>query len=234
MIGELINEKIEHDLSSLWIGCLGEIVSYSKSESFAEVHPLIKVKNKEDFYRLPIVKCPIGMSVGNSLVLIPDFKKGDIVELKGNIYPVDNQLKGQVEISSGLRFLLSNCTIVSGHVKKPNSINPSVLKDGFVVANATGQMYAQFSDDLIEFKIGISPSTEKSVLGETLKSKMDTLCDKVNAILDAIALLTVTCTAPASPSSPPINAASFTTIKSEITTLKSELGDILSEGFKHN
>ncbi|MCB1176513.1 MAG: hypothetical protein KDK36_02935 [Leptospiraceae bacterium] len=233
ILTDLINEKFEYELSSIWIGLLGEVISFDKTKSEAKVNPLIKIKNEDQYVRLPIIKCPVATGAGNNMVILQDYQPGDLVELKGNIFPIDSQIKGQVEIAGPLRFQLANCTIVGSHIRKPLSISPNIQKDGLVIGNILGLMYAQFSSSLIEMKIGITP-TEKSVLGETLKTKMETVLDKINAILDGISALTVTCTAPGSASSPPINAATFTTIKSEITTLKSELGETLSDNFKHN
>lgn len=45
---------------------------------------------------------------------------------------------------------------------------------------------------------------------------LESLCDKISA-------LTVTCAAPGSPSSTPINAADFASIKSDLTSLKGAL-----------
>jgi hypothetical protein len=63
----------------------------------------------------------------------------------------------------------------------------------------------------VEF--GIS-GLEKAILGETMKAKLE-------QILDAINLITVTCTAPGSPSGPPLNAASFTSIKTSLEEILS-------------
>lgn len=59
---------------------------------------------------------------------------------------------------------------------------------------------------------------EKAVLGETLKTKLEEL-------IQAITNLTVTCTAPGTPSSPPLNVAQFNQIKNT-------LGDILANKVK--
>jgi hypothetical protein len=67
----------------------------------------------------------------------------------------------------------------------------------------------------VEIKSGIIP-TQQSILGEQLKTTLETLCT-------AIAAITVTCAAPGSPSSVPINAATFTTIKSSLTSILSQL-----------
>jgi len=74
------------------------------------------------------------------------------------------------------------------------------------------------ADGSIETYSGNGASTEKTVLGETLKAILE-------AILDAIVAMTVT--TGVGPSGPPINAATFTAIKGQLTT-------ILSAGVKNN
>ncbi len=150
-LAELINEKFEFELSTVWIGLLAEVVSFSKSKSEVEVQPLLKLKKQKSYTRLPVIKCPVGLSLGNGYFLIPDYKKGDIVELKGNIFPIDNQLKGQVEVAENFKFKLSNCTIIGSHVKRPKMILPRIIKDGVVIAHEDGD-YFQLKKDEINFK----------------------------------------------------------------------------------
>jgi hypothetical protein len=221
MLAELINEKFEYEFSNLWCGLLGEIESYSKSTSTAEVHPLVKIKTQDGFIRLPIIKCPVNLQLANGIALIHDLKKGDIVDLKGNIYPIDNQIKGQVESASSMKFLLSNCTVIGAHLTKPTVINPSVLKDGLVIADISGSMYAQFSSSQIEFKIGNS-ETQKTLLGEDSR-------DLIEEILDMILeLIVMTPTGPSSPvSAMPANVT-------KIETIRAKLDGLLSSKVKHN
>lgn len=65
---------------------------------------------------------------------------------------------------------------------------------------------------LVELTAG--GTLEKSALGETLKEKLE-------ALIDAIVALTVTCAGPGNPSSTPVNAATFTTLKSELSAILS-------------
>ena len=71
----------------------------------------------------------------------------------------------------------------------------------------------------ITFTAGATNS-QPSILGNTLKTIL-------SSMLDGIVALTVTCTAPSSPSSPPINAAVFTALKNQLST-------ILSPNIKNN
>ena len=171
-LAELMSEKVDFELSAVWIGLLGEVVSFSKSKSEVEVQPLIKLKKQKSYTRLPVIKCPVGLSLGNGFFLIPDYKKGDIVELKGNIYPIDNQLKGQVEVAENFKFKLSNCTIIGCHVKRPKLILPNVIKDGVVIAHEDGD-YFQLKKDEINFK-----TKDFTIEGDVkIKGKLNTTKD---------------------------------------------------------
>lgn len=74
------------------------------------------------------------------------------------------------------------------------------------------------ADDLISVESALAGALEKTVLGETLKTKLD-------SILDAIVLITVP--TGVGPSGVPVNAATFTAIKATLST-------ILSVGVKNN
>ncbi|HNA10440.1 MAG TPA: hypothetical protein PK930_26090, partial [Leptospiraceae bacterium] len=84
----------------------------------------------------------------NKTMIIPDYQKGDIVELKGNIYPVQNQLKGISENASPLRFNLSNCTVIGGHEKRPIKISPSLKKEGLVICHENGDFFNLKKDEV--------------------------------------------------------------------------------------
>lgn len=224
---ELMNEKVDFELSAIWIGLLGEVVSFSKSKSEVDVQPLIKLKKKKSYTRLPVIKCPVGLSLGNGFFLIPDYKKGDIVELKGNIYPIDNQLKGQVEVAENFKFKLSNCTIIKSHVKRPKLISPNLIKDGVVIAHEDGD-YFQLKKDEINFKTkdftiesGIQ-STQKAILGEDTVSLLK---DLIDTILD------ITVMTPVGPSSP---ISTIATNQTKLNQIKTELENLYSSGVKFN
>lgn len=81
------------------------------------------------------------------------------------------------------------------------------------------RMYHNDGNTRVSVKAGLVEMTaggtlEKSALGETLKTKLE-------ALIDAITDLTVTCASPGNPSSTPINAATFTTLKSQLSAILS-------------
>jgi len=79
----------------------------------------------------------------------------------------------------------------------------------------TAPRIVQISSDI---RLGSESVTEKAVLGDTLKSTLENLIDAIKAI-------TVTSTTPGTPTSPPINIASFIVIGNT-------LSDILSQKVK--
>jgi hypothetical protein len=122
--------------------------------------------------------------------------------------------------------------IIGGVTKQPSILNPLMDKEGLVITD-NQSMYAQFSSNKIEFKIG-NDSTQKAILGEDLVDTLDDLCSKLDDLIQAIQSLTVTCTAPGSPSSPPINVSQFISVASDISQIKSNLDDLLSSKIKYN
>lgn len=62
---------------------------------------------------------------------------------------------------------------------------------------------------------------------DTLADMVADLVDELKALSDALQILTVTCAAPGSPSTPPINAASFVTASAALTALKTRFNNIL-------
>ena len=104
----------------------------------------------------------------------------------------------------------------------------------FRITDATGNVYEMnetgFSWVVKNTKISLGSldgSNEPAALGDTLKSKLESFMDIVDATLDAILVLTVPTAM--GPSGKPINAADFSTAKSDLASLKSELKEILSE-----
>jgi len=90
-----------------------------------------------------------------------------------------------------------------------------VDKNGKTTFKNTGGAEIIISDaGEISIKAGTA-TLEASVLGETLKGFME-------QILDGISALTVTCAAPGSPSSPPVNTATFVAIKAQLATMLSQ------------
>lgn len=87
--------------------------------------------------------------------------------------------------------------------------------------------------DRVEMKTGITHMILKNEglvvknAAENLATLMADFLDAQSDLIDQIKLLTVTCSAPGSPSSPPINLAAFTTLDTALTTLKTRFNSLL-------
>lgn len=62
---------------------------------------------------------------------------------------------------------------------------------------------------------------------ENLRSLLEDLCAEVRDLAQAVATMTVTCSAPGSPSSPPVNVAAFTTASTSIQTILNRVSTLL-------
>lgn len=78
--------------------------------------------------------------------------------------------------------------------------------------------------ELVVDDTGISMSRD----GEDLLSLMQDLAGKVADVSSEVAKLTVTCAAPGSPSSPPVNLANFTTFSAELNSIKTRFNTLLN------
>lgn len=145
---DLLNEKFDFELSKMFIGFMGLVESFDKDRMEAKVKPLIKIEGKDSFQNLPIILCAVNTWYSNKTLIIPDYQSGDIVELKGNIYPVQTQLKGLSENASSLRFNLSNCTVIGGHAKRPVKLSSSLKKEGLVIAHENGDYFNLKKDEI--------------------------------------------------------------------------------------
>jgi len=70
-------------------------------------------------------------------------------------------------------------------------------------------------------KLVYLPKTTPDV--ETFLTQIENLCGKLETLCDTIQAITVTCSAPASPSGTPLNSAAFATAKSDIAAIHSNL-----------
>lgn len=86
-------------------------------------------------------------------------------------------------------------------------------------------------DGKLELKSGTAP-LESSVLGETLKTKLESLFTYLDSLLTQ--LQAETHGTVFGPTTTPINSGSYASIQSQLITLKGELSNILSSQIKNN
>lgn len=192
---ELLDKKLDLEFSQLYIGLLAEIDTYHKPTFTAKVHPLIKLKTKEEYQRLPVVKLPVNCFYAGGYLIAPDYKRGDIVDIKGNLVSTHSNLKGQVEIMiQGTCYNLAFGSVIGGHPQRPITISPTIQKTGLVIAHENGQSLIHIESDAIHLetttaKIDIT-STDLSVdaIDVTLKASGKITLDgdtEVKGTLDA-------------------------------------------------
>lgn len=176
------------------MGFIGKIVNQVIGESVREIVTEI-IKN---YTRVSVQACPPGIDgapcsddQGISMILSGSNKSINI-----GVYPDASALPGELRLYGRA----ANGTLKSLiHFKN----------DGKITVEADG---------LISFESALAGALEKTVLGETLKTKLD-------AILDGIVAITVP--TGVGPSGTPVNAATFTAIKAGMAA-------ILSAGAKNN
>lgn len=106
----------------------------------------------------------------------------------------------------------------------------------FVIDEENSTIYIQYTNGQVievnenNISLGtLGGSAEKAVLGDTLKSRLESLIDEIKNLCTEIQSLTVTCPPLGGPSTPPINAAQFAVISQAVDAIKNQLGDFLSD-----
>lgn len=140
---EILQEYLNHWTNSIYSGgVLAQIETYSKSKRVAKVNPLYKqVKNGKDFPLPVLVDVPVMTFYAGDVEIIPDYKKGDIVQVICNVFSVVNSAKGIVEsidLASTKRYSLENAIIIGGLAKSTSSVPAGLDKDGLVIAHKSG------------------------------------------------------------------------------------------------
>nr|WP_017854380.1 Gp138 family membrane-puncturing spike protein [Leptospira interrogans] len=222
IIPEVLQDKINQELSKVWTGLYGKIDSYDKASLTAKVKPLLKVPTEDGFQELPIlVKLPVNVFHSGGVLIVPDYKRNDLVYLAPSPHPIKDSIRSQfgktqnsLDQTEAPSFSLENCSVIGGVPNHPFQLPPTVQKDGLVICDTLGNSYILISSSLIEFKSGLA-NTEKAVLGETLEGIL-------TEILDALSALTVPCTAPGTNSLTPVNASVFASIKAKLSTILSQ------------
>ena len=156
---QVLMEKLDQYTEQLYQGALAKIDLYNKSKLTAKVQPLLKTERKGKFENLPVI---IDVSVncfysGNTLI-IPDYKRGDLVWLGFSSYPVNLSIRGKHQSITPNRFGLENAVILGGYVEQPFNLLSSINKDGLVIAHKDGT-YINIQDSKIVLKTGSSTVT---------------------------------------------------------------------------
>ena len=105
-------------------------------------------------------------------------------------------------------------TVSAGIVRTSSGVVPlcPILGEG---GNSSGWLI------IAERKFFYLPKTTPDV--KSFLTQIENLCTKLETLCDTIQAITVTCAAPASPSSTPINSAAFATAKTDIVAIHENL-----------
>ncbi|WP_249262317.1 baseplate J/gp47 family protein [Leptospira alexanderi] len=185
---EVLQEKLNRELSKIWTGLYGKIDSYDKTTLTATVKPLLQIPTEEGFRDLPLlVKLPVNVFYSGGILIIPDYRRGDIVYLAPSPHSIQNSIRGMLDKTqenedeiAAPRFGLENCSVAFGIPTRPFKLPPTVQKPGLVICNATGNCYINITESDIELKSGMVP-VEKSVLGESLKGILEEILDAITS-----------------------------------------------------
>lgn len=229
--------------TTLAINCvqIGTIESYAALTNTAKVKINFQLKmGNGEIIEYPLLDdCPVfTLSGGNSFVSCP-IANGDNCIVLFNDRNIDNwYLTGETTTPADTRAHSIADGIVLVGINPINDPKQTPLNS--LCVNGGSKKVSILNDDQ-------DLKTLLTSLNTTIKSTIDTIKDmntEINAMIDAIGLITVTCAAPGSPSGPIINAASFTAIKpvfdgykttldsrkSDLTTLSSDIAELLDEG----
>lgn len=110
-----------------------------------------------------------------------------------------------------------NATCTAGIIRVNNLIVASCPNLG---EGGTSTGYLLIAENTLFYLPKTTPDV-KSFL-----TQIENLCTKLEGLCDKIAAITVTCASPGSPSSAPINAADFATIKTDITSIHTNLTNL--------
>ena len=199
--------------------CLpGEVQEYDPDTMLASVQPLLRRR----FYAaagpvlLPIINnVPvIHLRSGTALIRMP-IARGDIVTLVFSDRSIEQWVQG------------------SGEAKYPDDPRLLPLSDPYAIPGGypRGRRKTAANPDALEVvlepgtKLTIGNGTDELLaIAHASFTALQSACDRLSDTLAGIKLITVTCAAAGSPSSVPINVATFTALESQVDSLSSDVG----------
>lgn len=196
--------------------CLpGIIKSFDPAKQTAKVQPAIKrLFTETGFVDLPeCVDCPVQFPAGGNFVLTFPVTAGDECLLVFSERAIDFwwDRGGTQEPSEYRLHDLSDGFALVGVSSKPRFLSPGVNTSAVELRTRDGALVLQMDGTTI--KAGIN-SPEHAALADTLKDViLGPLCDAIQAITVNTAV---------GPSSPPINAATFASIKAQLSQILSQ------------
>lgn len=112
---QILLEKLDQYTEQIFQGAIAKVEIFNRSKLTAKVQPLLKVDRKGKLESLPVlVDIPVNCLYSGGCLIVPDYKKGDLVWVEFSTYPISNSVKGKFQPISPLRFGLENAIITGG------------------------------------------------------------------------------------------------------------------------
>lgn len=172
------------------------------------------VPNQVDYPVL--IDCPVVILSGGTAHLTFPISKGDDCLVLFNDRDIDNWFQsGQVgPVATSRLHSFADGVLLVGLRSSQDALSDYDPARAVLRNDTTG--------------VGVSPTHVKVYNATTtLNTVMQNILTQLENLAQGITLLTVTCASPGSPSSVPINAATFATIQSQLTTLATQLGSLI-------
>lgn len=152
---DMLNDFFDRRMRDIMIGGIGAIQSYDKESLRADVLPLlsysargnIKAGNFSVIPGMPVLTLHAG-----DYVMIPPYKKDDLVWMTFSTFPIANSLSGSNDQTDGSIFSRESGAVVCGLAKngwnKPSFTN----KDGLIMGHKSGNCYMMITENTVEIK----------------------------------------------------------------------------------
>ena len=153
----LIKDANEAFAGTIIIGAYAIIQKYDKDKMLADVQPLIKEKRPDGkLINYPkLVNVPVAHFGSGDIIIRPDFKKGDLVQLTFSNFDRNTALAGSAASANGKRFGLENATITGTMLQSTEALPESMIgKDGLLIGHKSGNALQQVLSDKIVFHFG--------------------------------------------------------------------------------
>jgi len=219
---KLINQAIDESNSSFRVSMPGRIEKYDPDTMLANIQPLLKIKfyGRSNSELLPIINnVPICHSrTGSSLIRLP-VALGDLVTLVFSDRSIESWVSG------------------SGGAKEPEDTRKHHISDAVAFLGGYPKGLKQTAKNKGALEIVVKSGTKITIgngeeellqLAHDAFTSLKTLTEELSQTLADIQLITVTGNQ-GSPTSVPINASSFATIKTSVDAITSEVQTTLTD-----
>lgn len=164
---EFLQQLISGTLGTILIGAICTIERFDSATMLADVQPLIVRQNpdqSEKDYPL-LTNVPVKHLGAGDYVVVPPYKKGDLVWVSFATYDTAKPLSGKKAQTDGGQFALQDACVI-GPVLQSGVKLPAAIagKEGMVLAHKSGSAIQQLLPNKVVFHFG-EDKTEISAAG---------------------------------------------------------------------